>query len=100
MLRQVALNVDLPPLKRQPIAELVRPMRQAHDGRHASASPFRTSACRRAGTTPSSSRARFAQGSYAAYKPGQWTTIRGVERMPVGNLYFAGEQCSEASQGS
>ena len=43
--------------------------------------------------------APFAQGSYAAYKPGQWTTIRGVERMPVGNLYFAGEQCSEAFQG-
>lgn len=43
--------------------------------------------------------ARFAQGSYAAYKPGQWTTIRGVEGMPVGNLYFAGEQCSEAFQG-
>ena len=43
--------------------------------------------------------ARFAQGSYAAYKPGQWTTIRGVEGMPVGNLYFAGEQCSESFQG-
>lgn len=43
--------------------------------------------------------APFAQGSYAAYKPGQWTTIRGVEGLPVGNLYFAGEQCSEAFQG-
>ncbi|MNS33919.1 Flavin-dependent L-tryptophan oxidase RebO precursor [compost metagenome] len=41
----------------------------------------------------------FALGSYAAYKPGQWTTIRGAEGMPVGNLYFAGEHCSEAFQG-
>lgn len=43
--------------------------------------------------------APFFQGSIAACKPGQWTTLRGVEGMPVGNLYFAGELGSQAFQG-
>ena len=30
-------------------------------------------------------------GSYTCYKPGQFTTIAGLEGLPVGNLYFAGE---------
>ena len=38
-------------------------------------------------------------GSYACYKPGQWTSIAGVEIEPVGNLLFAGEHCSAAFQG-
>jgi monoamine oxidase len=38
-------------------------------------------------------------GSYACYKPGQWTTIGGAEIEPVGNLFFAGEHCSAGFQG-
>jgi len=38
-------------------------------------------------------------GSYACYRPGQWTGIRGGEFPPVGNLYFAGEHCSLDFQG-
>jgi monoamine oxidase len=41
----------------------------------------------------------FTKGSYAAYKPGQWTTIRGAEAAPIGNLFFAGEHCSLEFQG-
>ncbi|HVS30876.1 MAG TPA: FAD-dependent oxidoreductase [Thermoanaerobaculia bacterium] len=37
--------------------------------------------------------------SYSCYKPGQWTTIAGVEGLPVGNLFFAGEHCSYDFQG-
>lgn len=37
--------------------------------------------------------------SYAAYRPGQWATIRGHEATPVGALLFAGEHCSLDSQG-
>jgi monoamine oxidase len=36
----------------------------------------------------------FAEGSYACYTPGQWTTIAGAEGLPAGNLFFAGEHCS------
>ena len=32
----------------------------------------------------------WTKGSYACYKPGQWTTIAGAEGLPVGNLFFAG----------
>ncbi|MDR7456116.1 MAG: FAD-dependent oxidoreductase [Armatimonadota bacterium] len=41
----------------------------------------------------------FAKASYACYRPGQWTTIRGAEVAPVGNLLFAGEHCSFDYQG-
>jgi monoamine oxidase len=41
----------------------------------------------------------YSLGSYAAYKKGQWTTIRGAEFKPVGNLFFAGEHCSLKYQG-
>ena len=37
--------------------------------------------------------------SYMSYKTGQYTTIAGAQFQPVGNLYFAGEHCSIASQG-
>jgi monoamine oxidase len=33
----------------------------------------------------------FMYGSYACYKPGQYTTIAGVEQEAVGGLHFAGE---------
>jgi monoamine oxidase len=41
----------------------------------------------------------WTKGSYAGYKPGQWTTIAGSEGLPVGNLFFAGEHCSYDFQG-
>jgi monoamine oxidase len=41
----------------------------------------------------------WTKGSYACYKPGQWTTIAGAEGEPVGNLFFAGEHCSYDFQG-
>ncbi|MEO7190903.1 MAG: NAD(P)/FAD-dependent oxidoreductase [Vicinamibacterales bacterium] len=41
----------------------------------------------------------WTKGSYACYKPGQWTTIAGSEGLPVGNLFFAGEHCSYDFQG-
>lgn len=33
----------------------------------------------------------FSLGCYTNYLPGQFTTIAGIEPIPVGNLYFAGE---------
>lgn len=41
----------------------------------------------------------FSKGSYASYGPGHWTTIRGAEFKPIGNLHFAGEHCSLDFQG-
>lgn len=41
----------------------------------------------------------FTKGSYACYKVGQWGSISGNEFPEVGNLYFAGEHCSEDFQG-
>jgi monoamine oxidase len=41
----------------------------------------------------------WSKGSYASYGPGHWTTIRGAEFKPVGNLHFAGEHCSLDFQG-
>ena len=37
------------------------------------------------------SAAPFAKGSVSAYKPGQYTTLRGLEAEAVENLHFAGE---------
>lgn len=37
----------------------------------------------------------YAGGAYACYKPHQMSTIAGWEGKPVGNIYFAGEHCSE-----
>ncbi|HVR42004.1 MAG TPA: FAD-dependent oxidoreductase [Thermoanaerobaculia bacterium] len=42
---------------------------------------------------------RYTRGSYASYRPGQWTAFRGVEAERVGNLHFAGEHCSLEAQG-
>ncbi|TAH43108.1 MAG: FAD-dependent oxidoreductase, partial [Gammaproteobacteria bacterium] len=38
-------------------------------------------------------------GSYACYRPGQWTTLRGAPGEAVGNLHFAGEHCALDNQG-
>lgn len=41
----------------------------------------------------------FIQASYASYKTGQWSTIRGWEQQSIGQLLFAGEHCSTDFQG-
>jgi monoamine oxidase len=41
----------------------------------------------------------YTLGSYAAYRPGQWTGFGGAEGERVGNLHFAGEHCSVDFQG-
>ena len=41
----------------------------------------------------------WTRGSYACYRPGQRTTLRGAEGERVGNLHFAGEHCSMEFQG-
>jgi monoamine oxidase len=41
----------------------------------------------------------WVKGSYACYKPGQWTSIAGCEGERVGNLHFAGEHTSYDFQG-
>lgn len=38
-------------------------------------------------------------GSYACYRPGQWSTLRGVLNQPVDRLHFAGEHCAMDNQG-
>lgn len=38
-------------------------------------------------------------GSYACFRPGQWTTLRGAMGERVGNLHFAGEHCALDNQG-
>ncbi len=39
------------------------------------------------------------RGSYACYRPGDWTTIHGAEPEASPPLYFAGEHCSDEQQG-
>jgi monoamine oxidase len=34
------------------------------------------------------------RGSYTCYRPGQFTTIAGLEGVPAGNVYFAGEHAN------
>lgn len=41
----------------------------------------------------------WVRGSYACYRPGQWTEIGGAEPEPVGTLFFAGEHTSYEFQG-
>ena len=41
----------------------------------------------------------YTQGSYSCYLVGQWTSISGIEQQSVGNLFFAGEHCSQKFQG-
>lgn len=41
----------------------------------------------------------YTKGSYSCYKVGQWTSISGLEIESVGNIFFAGEHCSENFQG-
>lgn len=39
------------------------------------------------------------RGSYSSYRTGQWTSLAGLARVPVGRMYFAGEHCSANHQG-
>ncbi len=41
----------------------------------------------------------WTRGSYASYRPGQWTRICGAEGERVRGLFFAGEHCSLDAQG-
>lgn len=41
----------------------------------------------------------YTLGSYSCYKTGQWSTIAGEEKKPIGQIYFAGEHCSRNFQG-
>lgn len=41
----------------------------------------------------------WVRASYAAYRPGQWTTINGAAAEQEGPLFFAGEHCSLEAQG-
>lgn len=36
----------------------------------------------------------LALGSYTCYKPGQFTSIAGLEGLPIGNVFFAGEHAN------
>ena len=41
----------------------------------------------------------WVKGSYAAFLPGQWTSLFGYMGRPHGNVHFAGEHTSTYSQG-
>ena len=41
----------------------------------------------------------FVKGSYACFRPGQYTSDAPEGNEPVGNVFFAGEHCSERFQG-
>lgn len=41
----------------------------------------------------------WTKGSYAAFRPGDWTGLRGAIGESVGQLHFAGEHCALAAQG-
>jgi len=41
----------------------------------------------------------FTKAGYSCYKMGQWMSLAGKESVPVGNIHFAGEHCSENFQG-
>ena len=41
----------------------------------------------------------WTQGSYACFRPGQWSALRGAIGESVGGLHFAGEHCALETQG-
>jgi monoamine oxidase len=41
----------------------------------------------------------WALGSYACFRPGDWSRLRGAVGEPVGGLHFAGEHCALDTQG-
>ncbi len=42
---------------------------------------------------------RWALGSYSCFRPGDWSSLRGVMGESVGGLHFAGEHCALETQG-
>ena len=42
---------------------------------------------------------RWTLGSYACFRPGDWSSLRGVMGESVGGLHFAGEHCALDTQG-
>ncbi len=42
---------------------------------------------------------QYALGSYGCFRPGQFTRFSSLVSEPIGNIYFAGEHCSEDAQG-
>ena len=77
-----------------------------HTSRRNASCPASIGSSRASGISGSARRLRaywpsnpFVRASYAAYRPGQWTGIRGAEGQTVGNLYFAGEHTSLDWQG-
>ena len=41
----------------------------------------------------------FTKGSYAVFTTGDWINLTPYIAEPIGNIYFAGEHCSDAFQG-
>jgi monoamine oxidase len=41
----------------------------------------------------------FSLGAYSCYRPGQWTSLAGIEGQNEGSICFAGEHCSADFQG-
>ncbi|HET6602945.1 MAG TPA: NAD(P)/FAD-dependent oxidoreductase [Xanthomonadaceae bacterium] len=41
----------------------------------------------------------WARGSYACFRPGDWTSLRGAMGEQAGRVYFAGEHCAMDTQG-
>jgi monoamine oxidase len=41
----------------------------------------------------------YTLASYSCWRVGQVTTISGADKLPIGNIYFAGEDCSAWNQG-
>jgi monoamine oxidase len=41
----------------------------------------------------------WVRGSYACFRPGDWSSLRGVMGEAVGGLHFAGEHCALDAQG-
>ena len=41
----------------------------------------------------------WVRGSYACFRPGQWSALRGAIGESVGGLHFAGEHCALETQG-
>jgi len=45
------------------------------------------------------SNSSLTEGSYAVYGVGDWSTFAGLESTPIGNMFFAGEHCSNDFKG-
>jgi monoamine oxidase len=82
-------------LESGPVEERAKPLLSALDTAYKGCSSAHTGKTVRSGwvTNP------LFRGSYACYRPGQWTSIAGTEGEAAGPLLFAGEHCGGDSQG-